>query len=209
MMENTISKNVILYVIGIFILIIAILGVSYALFVFSMNGSKDNVIQTGTISMTYTEDTNGISIDNAYPISDDIGKVLNGKDEYFDFTVGCELSGRKKINYYVVAEKVLFDTDQLDDNSVRLYLEKKENNTYVTTPITSVPSPFVSTSGVDKLEFGDNMMLLYSSSFNNDSSSSKKFSDKFRLRMWISQDSKIDDIKRKFKIKVNVYSSDS
>lgn len=47
------------------------------------------------VSMTYTESTNGISIENASPTSDEVGKKLNGKNEYFDFTVSTKNPKKK------------------------------------------------------------------------------------------------------------------
>ena len=43
-MENTDSKNILLSVIGVAILFVAVVGITYAIFVFTGNGNKKNTI---------------------------------------------------------------------------------------------------------------------------------------------------------------------
>ena len=50
-----------------FILLIAVIGISYAAFNYSGIGQKLNTITTGAITMNYTESTNIISMSNALP----------------------------------------------------------------------------------------------------------------------------------------------
>ena len=47
-------------------------------------------------------------------------------------------------------------------------------------------------------------MILYRGSFINTEAVKAEFSEKFRLRMWLSDEAVIDDISRTFQIKVNV-----
>ena len=76
-MEEDNSRKVFLSVLGVAILLVAVVGVSFALYSTSSTG-KDNSISTGTITMSYTEPTNGILLENALPISDAAGKTLSG-----------------------------------------------------------------------------------------------------------------------------------
>ena len=63
-------------VVGLIILmILAIIGVSYAAFSYSREGTKVNSITTGSITMTYTESDNVINIGNALPTTDETGMV--------------------------------------------------------------------------------------------------------------------------------------
>ena len=75
-MKDNNSKQVLLSVLGVAILVVAVVGVSFAAFTFSQTGNVENTITTGTISMTYTEPENGINLTNAMPMTDDSGKVL-------------------------------------------------------------------------------------------------------------------------------------
>ena len=62
------------------IMVIAVVGVSYAAFNYSKEGTKLNSITTGSITMSYTEDTNGLSLSGALPTTDKTGMVkLNRK----------------------------------------------------------------------------------------------------------------------------------
>src|SRR5574344_1598198 len=136
-MEKQETKNVLISVLGVAILIVAVVGISYAAFTFSQNGNSDNTVTTGTISMSYTEsDTNVISIDNAMPTSDNAGKELTDK---FDFSVSSTISGAATVNYEVRARNVeLTDEEKtgestkvaLDPSDVKLYLEKENSSNY-------------------------------------------------------------------------------
>ena len=52
MMEESGSKKVLLSVLGVAILVVAVVGISFAAFSFT-NTSDENSIQTGTITMSY------------------------------------------------------------------------------------------------------------------------------------------------------------
>ena len=70
-MEKNDSKEILFSILGIFILVILVIGISFAAFSFSQTGEKTNTITTGTISMTYSEQDNGINLVNALPITDE------------------------------------------------------------------------------------------------------------------------------------------
>lgn len=212
-MEKQETKNVLISVLGVAILIVAVVGISYAAFTFSQNGNSDNTVTTGTISMSYTEsDTNVISIDNAMPTSDNAGKELTDK---FDFSVSSTISGAATVNYEVRARNVeLTDEEKtgespkvaLDPSDVKLYLEKENSSNYeeVLAPklftidsTTSLTNPVVDT----------NTMLLYTGSFTNDSDTSNTYTENFRLRMWLKNDAVISTSAKTFKIKVDVFAS--
>lgn len=204
-MSDSVSKQILLSILGIALLIIAIVGISYAVFTTTLKGSKENVITTGTISMSYVESTNGISLSNAMPINDTEGKNLIGEDNVFDFTVSSIIRGKTTVNYEIVAEKVAVDAAMVSDNDVRLYLQKKVADQYVDTEITGNPSPFVHNGVVSALGSPAEGMILYRGDFTSDKVIGGEFSADFRLRMWLSEDSVIDDVPRTFKIKINVY----
>ena len=65
------------------------MGVSYAVFSYSGLGSKVNTIKSGSISMTYEETDNVISLDKALPTTDKTGKTL---DDFFEFTVSSNIT---------------------------------------------------------------------------------------------------------------------
>lgn len=204
-MERQDSKNIILSVLGVAILFIAVVGVSYAIYIFTSNGVEENRMSTGKILMKFIEsDTNVISITNAYPISDEVGKNQN---DYFDFSLSSEISGQSSIIYEIRAKKIdVTPLPSLQDSEVKIYLEKEEAGDYV-----DVMDPInfrVDTSTViDNEDVDLNTMMLHRGSFVNSSSSTKRFEDKYRLRIWMNEDSTIDETKKSFKIKINVYAT--
>ena len=68
-------------------LVIVTMGVTIAIFRFSREGEVENVLETSTVVLTYTEGKTGITLYESYPISDEKGKVLTGENNVFDFTV--------------------------------------------------------------------------------------------------------------------------
>ena len=113
------SKQTILSIVGIAILVIAVVGVSFAFFTYSRTGTTNNVITTGSIEFEYEEDTqSALSLTNQFPQSDAEGAAAN---EAFEFdVVGTIPASANSINYkvYVVpgeAEtgKTRFADDQI------------------------------------------------------------------------------------------------
>jgi len=66
-MNNNSSKQVLLSVIGVAILVVALVGVSFAFFNYSRTGTAVNQFQVGSIYFTASDDT--ISLDNAFPVA--------------------------------------------------------------------------------------------------------------------------------------------
>ena len=96
-----------LVIIGLIVLmILALIGVSYAAFNYSATGTKLNSITTGAITMRYEESDNIINIDKALPTKDSAGTTRLKEGEYFDFTISSEISGDVNINYEISAKNV-------------------------------------------------------------------------------------------------------
>ena len=97
------SKEKVVIVCLIVLLLVLTVGISYAAFSYSGLGSKVNTITTGAISMTYTETDNVISLDKALPTTDKTGKSLS---DYFEFTVSGNITGDTNINYEISAKDI-------------------------------------------------------------------------------------------------------
>ena len=104
-MENNTSKQVILSVVGIAILVVAVIGVSFAFFTYSRTGESNNVINTGTISFVF-QDGDTINLSNHFPITTAAGLALQNsesdRDNVCTFTV-TGYSSATSINYSVYA----------------------------------------------------------------------------------------------------------
>lgn len=127
MNNNNSSKQILLSVLGVAILVVAVVGISFAAFSYSKTGEVSNTITTGTITMTYTEPTNGINLTDALPITDDAGKALKGDGKTFDFTVGATVAGTTTINYVITAVKDA--ASDLPDTGVKVYLTSTSGET--------------------------------------------------------------------------------
>lgn len=66
-MNNNSSKQVLLSVIGVAILVVAVVGVSFAFFNYSRTGTEVNGLTVGTIN--FTGNVSGVQLDNAFPVS--------------------------------------------------------------------------------------------------------------------------------------------
>ena len=69
-----IKKKGNILIIALLILMILAIGVSYAAFSFSKIGTKVNSITTGSITMSYEESDNTITLNGALPTTDETGK---------------------------------------------------------------------------------------------------------------------------------------
>lgn len=201
--DSNSSKFIFLSVILVAILIIFVLCLSFTAFKkVSDNSSRrdsDDINDTSgdnnnnsSISMTYTEKTNGISIQDALPVSDDVGKKLSGTGEYFDFTITSNVV-KESIVYEISAIK---DKDStISDNDIKLYLEKQINGTYE-----SVVEPTTFSAIDTKSEIGSpaNSMVLFKTT------KKKSGTDNYRLRMWIKEDSSVE-MDKFYTVKINVY----
>ena len=84
------------------VFVMLFIGTSYALWTFDFDG-EFNVLDVSSVNLEFLEsDTEVISLDNAIPISDDLGKLENS----FDFMVRTETSATMSIGYNLVLEKL-------------------------------------------------------------------------------------------------------
>ena len=165
-------RQILLSSLAILILIIAVIGISYAVWSQTFKGQKENTITTGKISFSYTEsETNNIKIENALPISDEQGKKLNGNTEVFDFTVSNDSTINVKYDVIVTPYK-----NDMDDKYIKVYLT--DQNDVALKPYDS-EVPTYNTLNDDKEE--KNSKILYSSELTN-----VKKNEKLRLRVWVS-----------------------
>ena len=197
-MKNNSSKQVLLAVLGVIILIIAVVGVSFAAFSYSRTGEKINQITTGTITMSYTDVSNGINISDALPMSDANGKVLADENQYFDFKVTATISGTTTINYDITATKEEVST--LPDTAVKVYLTSADDATVelVPTKVSALPT---TSSSASKAPDGQFILKSGTISSNEDTT--------YRLRMWVADDyagsAQTGITSQNYKLRVNVY----
>lgn len=94
MTEN--KKTLLFSILGVILLLVVVIGVSYAMYTFSAQGSKTNQITTGTISVSY-EEASQVTLTNAYPSTDATGSAVTGHD--LVFTVTGSITGSTNVKY--------------------------------------------------------------------------------------------------------------
>ena len=197
MKTNNKRKEIIIVGVLLLLLIGLIVGVSYAAFQYGKTGTKLNNITTGSITMSYEETDNTISLSGALPTTDKTGTVRLNPGEYFDFSVSSEIVGDVNINYEISAKKE--DGNTIDGEYIKLYLtrltddgeealmvpetynEESTSNTYTGRP--------------------ENEMSLYTSSMNSSEDNN------YRLRMYVdeSYNPQGDGGGLTFSLRINVY----
>ena len=196
------KKQIIITLIAIISLIVITVGVTYAFFNYAKEGTTDNTIQTGSITFLYTEVSGvgkGISLTEAYPVADSIGKVQVGEGKVFDFKVTSNISMNSNIGYQVTARKKTGST--LANSAVKVYLT--EVNGTEQELLLSKYSELDQTDKVDSSKFDER--ILYEGTVPANTANYEK---NFRLRMWVSDDTDFSDGSmndKTFTLTVNVY----
>ena len=195
-MKDNNSKHVLLSVLGVAILVVAVVGVSFAAFSYSKTGTKVNTITTGTITMSYSETTNGINLTNALPMTDAVGKALKTENQYFDFTVSANITGTTTINYAITASKE--EESTLPDTAVKVYLTdmdgEVDSQILAPTKVSALQKTTSDVSGAPNDQY-----KLTSDTFSASSSHA------YRLRMWVADDYQVTGASATYKLRVNVY----
>ena len=198
------SRKEILIIGLMLLLVIALIGVSYAAFRFTGVGQRENTITTGSITMTYEESSNTISLNGALPTTDETGKKRLNPGEYFDFTVSSKISGDVNINYEITAKDV---TDsgarKIDGSNIKLYLTRLTDDGAEE----QVMSPEIYNEESSDNNFTGRPageMSLYTSSMSSSESNT------YRLRMYVDEDynPQGDGGGLQFSLQVNVYGKD-
>ena len=196
------KKQIIITLVAIISLIVITVGVTYAFFNYAKEGTTDNTIQTGSITFLYTEVSGvgkGISLTEAYPVADSIGKVQTGEGKVFDFKVTSNISMNSNIGYQVTARKKTGST--LDDSAVKVYLT--EVNGTEQELLLSKYSELNQTDRVDANKYIEK--VLYEDTVPANTSNYEK---NFRLRIWVSDDTDFSDGSmndKTFTLTINVY----
>lgn len=170
-----------------------------------MNSIKG--VLTDPIAYIYTTDKtygNYIYLTNQFPIIDEVGKSLEGKNKTFDFQIEYN-SKTKGVEYEITLEKM--NGTNLDDSWVKIYLEEEGKG--INTCIRQ-NGRIKTYDEFSKYNGKNNEIVLYSGKVNE--SDVKAGYRSFRFRMWISEDVHVDDgnyESKTFIARVNVHAKGS
>ena len=176
------SKQVLLSVLAVAILVVAVVGVSFAFFTYSKQGETVNTITTGTLVFSYNEPANGILLEDAVPMSDSDAKttLVSGRN-VFDFTVTSTINGNATINYEITAKESTDQSDigTLESKYVKVSLDKVAGGSE--TPVKAATYYDDLTAGT--IATGDKLLGTGSATNSNGS----PVTTTYRLRMWMAE----------------------
>jgi len=197
------SKRVLLGIFATMMLLIAVVGVSFAMLFFSMKLSDQNSITTGTISMAF-QDTTYIDIVNAYPMTDEEGKAMSKDKEYMDFSVSASFSGKSSIYYEISAVDETRTTEykKVPYENLKIYLEEKGKESSATPVLYSElgrPTLHNDVNGLARQK--DKLLATGVLSADRYGGTVRK---NYRLRMWIDENTEDISEPMTFKLKVRL-----
>lgn len=177
MNENS-SKQVLLSVLGIAVLVVAVVGVSFAFFTYSKTGEKNNTLTTGNIFFNFTEG-NAIKLTNEFPRTDTSGEALtDAQNGALTFHVVGYDTSEKGIEYtvYALEGDTEADKTRFKDSEIKLNLKA---------PATVVENNFATSTVVGTDGSLANGVVLAKGKITAKSSETQQ-DDEYTLRMWIS-----------------------
>ena len=161
------SKNFWVMVIVICSVLLVLITIGFIAF----SNRKPEIVEKeeegGYVTLNYTSEVNALTLLKATPMKDEEGMKNMTEGQYFDFSVIKDEKG-----------------STIDDDDIRIYLEKEEDGLYSKAfgPRRYVPSKNYSTVGSDL----GSMVLV------NDSTV-KNRTENYRLRIWLSEDAKVKE----------------
>ena len=205
-MKDNDQKKMLLSVLGVAILVVAVIGISFAAYS-TVFKSDANTVTTGTVMVSYTEPSNAINVTNAMPMSDTDGKAQTGSG-VFEFTVSTKADNALTVPYEINLTKVETTVqsgeagyyESMADNQVKAYLTK--GGTYVTE--TGQDGTLVSALTASTVRSGSKVLHTDSDVFTA-ASAGTAVTTTYQLRLWIASTVNYNDVSGKeYHAKVNV-----
>ncbi len=173
------SKKTILIFLVLIIVIAVTIGVTYAFFNYTKVSTKSHSIIAGSINLTYNEETDTLSLTNAFPETKEEARLRD--DNYITFTISGLNTSSKDINYEIdlIHGSEFTGKTRFEDNHLKFDLEETigGNTTLV----------------VNNMSYQD--LTNYLSIWVNhvDGNTSSTITRTYKLRMWISDSVTISD----------------
>ena len=180
-------------ILTIFVILVLILGGTYAYVRIVVTGTKTNLLSSGTLSLRLLEDSNSISIPNAIPMKPEDGKAQD------PFTFSLENNGTVQSYYtvYLVDDAISSGGVRLEDKYVDYYLTKTVNGnkteqinllTYMDTDLVMINGNQVTGRVIDSglIQVGTSNKIDYS------------------LRLWLDYSAGNDAMNKEFAAKLYV-----
>jgi len=193
MLEKIKSNETLLTIIGIFVLIILVVGITYAGFS-KTSSSGNNSISSGTITMSFQEPSNNVVITNAMPTSNGYSSTT-----HFDFSV----SGSAKAALTIAYEISLTEKSGNTINPDYVMIGLKKNGTIV--------YPYgIEASSLSSSSIRNGSKILIKDQFTlAQSGSNYTATDNYQLFLWLDESYEMpsDGSTESYSISVNVNSN--
>ena len=201
MNDNISSKQILISILGVAILVVALVGISFAAFTYSKTGTTVNTITTGTITMNYNEPEAGITLTDALPMTDASGMALTGIGNTFDFTVSTTIKGKgtTTINYLITATEV---TTTFPNTGIKVYLTSDDDKNVELSPTKVSELDTTQSSNLAGAPTGQKILKVGTVTATD---TEVDQTTKYRLRMWVAEDFSDSSKSGTYSIKVNVY----
>lgn len=177
--SNKLSKT--FWILTLILCILCIAGISIGFYFYKQETNKVIVKDElgGDVYLKYVGNTNGLTLLNASPMSDQLGALQDGDNKYFDFSVEVDLDEADFVEYEIAIVKDK-SFSNIPDNEVKFYLEEENSGSFskVFGPSEFKPLEKKTELGTDK---GD--MVLYTVK------KADSGTINYRLRMWMAETS--------------------
>lgn len=177
--SNKLSKT--FWILTLILCILCIAGISIGFYFYKQETNKVIVKDElgGDVYLKYVGNTNGLTLLNASPMTDQLGALQDGDNKYFDFSVEVDLDEADFVEYEIAIVKDK-SFSNIPDNEVKFYLEEENSGSFskVFGPSEFKPLEKKTELGTDK---GD--MVLYTVK------KADSGTINYRLRMWMAETS--------------------
>lgn len=181
-MEKTNNKlNKTFWILTLVICLLCIAGISVGFYLYKLETDKEVVKEKlgGDVYLKFVGNTNGLTLLNASPMTDQLGALQEGENKFFDFSVEVKLDEAEYVEYEIAIEK---DTafSNIPDAEVKFYLEEENSGSFSKV---FGPSEFKPLEEDSLLGTEAGNMVLYTVKKNTSGTTN------YRLRMWLSDKS--------------------
>ena len=120
-MNESLKKNKMIIIISILILVVLLIGVTFAYLVTTLTGEKEYIVRAGSLNLILTEN-NEITLEGQIPQEDSVGMAQDG------FTFSIENKGDIETEYTVYLDDIELSSGEtrMPDSALRYSLEKNE-----------------------------------------------------------------------------------
>lgn len=180
MKEKLKNKKVIYGIMGVILMLLVVVAVSYAYWLLTKVQTKPNKITAGCIDISLTNEENEITLTNQYPMNDVDGMKLTP----FTFTVinNCDTG----VNYEIKLESIGTESESISPESLKVALN--ENIRLLSNTNISVPSI--------EDAYASNILVV--------DTLAGKASVSYSLRIWLAEDASLDEKNKSHISKISV-----